>query len=64
MSHDLLKSFLGEPPGTAENLIAPVTGFSIFGGDETAEFDAYVEESFLGRRAESGPGIGASRWKT
>jgi len=53
MSHDLLKSFLGEPPGTAENLIASVTGFSIF-----------VEESFLGRRAESGPGIGASRWKT
>ncbi len=29
MSHDLLKSFLGEPPGTAENLIASVTGFSI-----------------------------------
>ena len=43
MSNDPLKSFFSEPPGTAENLIASVAGSSVLGGDETAEFDTWIE---------------------
>jgi len=38
VSYDPLKSFLGEPPGTAEDLISSVACPSVFRGDETAEF--------------------------